>query len=78
MDEIEYKDAEASELLTNSLEAKIVNKVLTCNTAREIWDRLRLIYEQEGDENLETSIIAWSNLRQGENEDISDYVARNG
>lgn len=65
--QIELKDAEASELLTNALEPQIFNKILICQTAREIWERLRLIYEQEGDSNLETSIIAWSCMKQGKN-----------
>lgn len=74
--ERERKDAEASELLTNSLDPRIINKIILCETAREIWERLKSMYEQEGDSNLETSIIDWSNMRQGNNESISDYIGR--
>lgn len=70
------KDSEAADLLTNSSEQNIIGKILTCDTARQIWDTLKLNFDQDSDSNLENCIIAWSNTQQEPTESISDYVAR--
>lgn len=74
--QVAEKDSEAADFLTNSLEQHIIGKILTCEWARQIWDTLKLNFEQDSDSNLETCIINWSNAQQTETETVSDYIAR--
>lgn len=70
------KDSEAWEILITSMEQAVVDKVVVCQTAREIWERLQGIYEQEGDANLTTNFIQFFTMSMGSTEEMADFIAR--
>jgi hypothetical protein len=69
-------NSKAKNVLLNSLSDTIFTKVAYCKSAKEIWDKLRNIYE--GDTkvkaaNLQTYRGQFEQLKMKEDENIADY-----
>lgn len=70
------KETEAQELLANSLESNIVTKVLTCNTAHQIWVRLESIYQLKGEGNIESLLTKFWSIKMTEEEEMASWIGR--
>lgn len=75
-DQASSNDFQAWELITSSLEQNVLDKVVVCDTAREIWDRLKRIYELEGDANLNSNFVQFCTLTMKQSDEMSDYIAK--
>ena len=75
-----YKDnSKAMNVILSGLTETIFVEVIHCETAKEIWDKLRNIYE--GDEKikgvkLQTYRVHFENLKMKEGENIAAYFLR--
>ena len=47
-EEVTEKDFQAREIINSSLEPKVMKKVLTCGTARELWTQLKSHFDRDG------------------------------
>ena len=66
-------------VILGALEPTIASKVMGCNTAKEVWDKLKSTYE--GDPKFKQVKLEWhraefENLKMNEKEDISTYFIR--
>lgn len=70
------KEIEAQELLASSLEPNIIAKILTCETANDMWERLVSIYQLTGEGNVESLLTNFWKLQMTESEDMSTWIGR--
>jgi hypothetical protein len=72
-------NCKATNALLNGLSDKIFTKVTHCKSAKEIWDKLRNIYEGDSKvktTKLQTYIGQFKQLKMKEDEDIVAYFLR--
>jgi hypothetical protein len=72
-------NSKAKNALLNGLSDTVFTKVAHCKSAKDIWDKLRNIYEGDSKvkgENLQTYRGQFKQLKMKENEDISSYFLR--
>jgi hypothetical protein len=72
-------NSKARHVILESLTPTIASKVMGCNTAKEVWDKLKNIYE--GDPKvkqvkLQRHRAEFENLKMNEKEDIATYLLR--
>jgi hypothetical protein len=72
-------NSKSRHVILGALAPKIARKVMGYNTAKEVWDKLKSIYE--GDPkvkqvNLQRHREEFENLKMNENEDIATYFLR--
>jgi uncharacterized lipoprotein YehR (DUF1307 family) len=72
-------NSKARHVILAALEPTIANKVMGCNTAKEVWGKLKSIYE--GDTKvkkvkLQRHRAEFENLKMNEKEDIANYLLR--
>jgi hypothetical protein len=72
-------NSKARHVILASLTPTIASKVMGCNTAKEVWDKLKNIYE--GDPKvkqvkLQRHRAEFENLKMNEKEDIATYLLR--
>jgi uncharacterized lipoprotein YehR (DUF1307 family) len=72
-------NSKAKHVILGALEPTIAIKVMGCNTAKEVWDKLKSIYE--GDPKvkqvkLQQHRAEFENLKMDEKEDIATYFLR--
>lgn len=70
------RDAAARALLAETIEQKVIPKIINCKTAHEMWNRLKGIYEKKGDCNLDLLINEFGLAKMQEGEDVSSYIGR--
>jgi uncharacterized lipoprotein YehR (DUF1307 family) len=66
-------------VILEALAPTIASKVMGCNTAKEVWDKLKSIYE--GDQKVkkvkvQRHRVEFENLKMNEKEDIATYLLR--
>jgi hypothetical protein len=72
-------NSKAINALLNGLSDTVFTKVSHCKSAKEIWDKLRNIYEGDSKvkaENLQTYRGQFKQLKMKEYEDIAAYFLR--
>uniref|UniRef100_A0A6P7GA97 Uncharacterized protein LOC114339609 n=1 Tax=Diabrotica virgifera virgifera TaxID=50390 RepID=A0A6P7GA97_DIAVI len=69
-------DAKAASLLAGTLGKTVVELVLTCTHASEIWDKLRARFERSSTQRLNMLIEAFFRVQRDQKEDISRHVAK--
>ena len=68
-------NSKAKRVILASLAPTISSKVMGCNTAKEVWDKLKNIYE--GDPKVkQVKFPEFENLKMNEKEDIATYLLR--
>jgi hypothetical protein len=72
-------NSKAKHVILASLAPTIARKVMGCNTAKEVWDKLKSIYE--GDPKFkqvkpQRHRVEFENLKMNEQEDIATYILR--
>ena len=72
-------NSKARHVIIVLLAPTISRKVMGCNTAKEVWDKLKSIYE--GDPKVKQVKLQrhreeFENLKMNENEDIATYILR--
>jgi hypothetical protein len=70
-------NSKARHVILEALAPTIASKVMGCNTAKEVWDKLKSIYE--GDTKvkqvkLQRHRVEFENLKMNEKEDIATYL----
>ena len=79
-DKKQYWDhAKALNALQSSLSKKVLAKVLTCTSAKQLWDKLGTIYAGNSKvkrEKLQTLKTQFEGLKMKEEENISEYFER--
>ena len=72
-------NSKSRHVIIEALAPTIARKVMGCGTAKEVWDKLKNIYE--GDPKFKQVKLQWhraefENLKMNENEDIATYLLR--
>jgi uncharacterized lipoprotein YehR (DUF1307 family) len=72
-------NSKSRHVILEALAPTIVSKVMGCNTAKEVWDKLKIIYE--GDPKLKQVKLQrhraeFENFKINEKEDITTYILR--
>jgi hypothetical protein len=76
---ISQNNSKATNELLNGFGESIYTKVLHCNSSREIWDKLKNIYEGDSkvkEVELQTYRGQFEQLKMKENENIASYFLR--
>ncbi|KAK9736684.1 hypothetical protein QE152_g11339 [Popillia japonica] len=69
-------DAKAASLLASAVSRSVAELVLTCNNAKEIWDKLHARFERSSTQRLNMLIESFFCVKRDEKEDISSHVAK--
>ncbi|KAK9708853.1 hypothetical protein QE152_g26952 [Popillia japonica] len=69
-------DAKAASLLASAVSRSAAELVLTCNNAKEIWDKLSARFERSSTQRLNMLIESFFRVKRDEKEDISSHVAK--
>lgn len=72
----EKVDKVVKSILLLSLDAKTVRLIASCNTSKEIWDRLCALHEQKSNASKITLQKEFFDLQMKYEEKVSEYVAR--
>lgn len=70
------KDIVAQELLSSSIDVKLISKLGQCTTAHSIWKRLTNLYELKGECNLSSLYNNLCRMTMGPNEEMCAYIGR--
>jgi hypothetical protein len=70
------KDAKAQGIIVTRLSESIIPHVATCNTSKDIWDKLHNIYEQKGDLSVHILQQQFFDMKFREGESMSQYLSR--
>lgn len=76
LEENKYKDIDAQEILSGSIDIKLISKLGNCTTAYSIWKRLSNMYEMRGECNLSALYNNFSRMTMGQNEEMTTYIGR--
>ena len=66
----------ASLVLIGNLSEKYISLTSTCESAKEIWIKLRSIFEQTSEIRLDRLLENFFNLKKEANEDITSLISR--
>lgn len=69
-------DAKGASLIASALSKPVAELVLTCNNAKEIWDKLCARFERSSTQRLNMLIESFFRVKRDETEDISTHVAK--
>ncbi|XP_049861642.1 uncharacterized protein LOC126355390 [Schistocerca gregaria] len=69
-------DAKAASLIASALSKSVVELVLMCKNAKEIWDKLRSRFERSNTQRLNMLIETFFGVKRDDTEDISAHVAK--
>ncbi|KAL7304754.1 hypothetical protein TKK_0002986 [Trichogramma kaykai] len=69
-------DARATTILTCAMVPRQVENCLICESAKEIWDKMTLIYEQKSAQNKGTMLQKFYNLRMEASEPVVQYTTK--
>lgn len=70
------KDAKAQGMLVTSISEKVMPQIVSCKTAKEIWDKLHTIYEQRGELSVHILQQKFFSIKFEENESVSQFLGR--
>lgn len=70
------KDAKAQSILVTRLSNKVMLQVMTCDSAKAIWDKLHVIYEQTSETSLHLLQQKFFGMQYNTGEDIATFLAR--
>lgn len=69
-------DAKAQNIIVGRLAEKTISQVLSCTTAKQIWDRLHTVFEQKGNLSIHIAQEKFYNLRFNENDTVANFLGR--
>jgi hypothetical protein len=72
-------NARAANVILGGLANPIFVKLMHCKSSKEIWDKLKVIYEGNSKvkhAKLQTYITQFENLKMKEEENIAEYLQR--
>jgi hypothetical protein len=73
--EFTTKDSKAQELLVTSVEEQVLVHLLTCESAKEMWDKLLSIYEKKSEVSLHLLQQKFFNLKF-ESESVAEFISK--
>lgn len=68
------KDKQAKSLIFQGLEMRYVKEVVTCISAKEVWDKLQTLYGQSTEPCLTHLLKKFFDLKMCEGQSIKDFV----
>ena len=74
-----WEHAKALNTLQAGISKKVLTKVLTCKSAKELWDKLETIYAGDSKVNMEKIQylkVQYESLKMKDEENISVYIER--
>jgi hypothetical protein len=69
-------NSKARHIILEALAPTIASKLMGCSTAKEVWDKLKSIYEGDPKVKLQQHRVEFENLKMNEKEDIATYLLR--
>lgn len=70
------KDAKAQSIIVTRVSNKVMLQVITCESAKEIWDKLHMIYEQTSETSLHIVQQKFFTMQYNSGEEIASFIAR--
>ena len=72
----EKDDSLAQVLMVSAVDDAHVELTATCNSAREIWQKLLSIYEQSSSQRLDRTLEQFFSAKVSDNEELVQYISR--
>ena len=69
-------DKTARKLIVTAVEKKPLDLLLSCTTAREMWDKLNMVYDMKSEENLNMVQKQFFNFRWEESESVAHNLSK--
>lgn len=69
-------DGKTMGILNSSLEADQAQLILTCKSAKEVWDKLLAIFEKKSEVSVMTLYEEYFSLKMSETESVAAYVSK--
>ncbi|KAL6416954.1 hypothetical protein ACFW04_013075 [Cataglyphis niger] len=69
-------DGKTMGILISSLEADQAQLILTCKSAKEVWDKLLAIFEKKNEVSVMTLYKEYFSLKMSETESVAAYVSK--
>ncbi|XP_029054686.2 uncharacterized protein LOC114881967 [Osmia bicornis bicornis] len=70
------KDANAKRIIVMSIEKKIMTQIMNCETAKEIWNKIRAIYERDNEQLKCKLLQEFFAYTYSKDMDISTFISK--
>lgn len=74
--EWEKKDFKAQRIITETISEEFTLHLLTCTTSKEVWDKMHLIFEQQGEANKHALQQKFFSFQKDPNDNIAIHIAK--
>lgn len=75
-DDARKRETTAQALLFQSMTPAIVEEVLSCTTAAEIWNRLCLVYENSSEINIDRLLNEFHTYKKTQNMTMAQHISK--
>ena len=72
----EKEDGKAMSIITSTMDNDQVENVITCNSAKEVWDKLSSLHEQKSESSKIVLMQRFLDCKMDSNESVTKYVTR--
>lgn len=70
------KDFKAQRIITETISEGFTVHLLACTTSKEVWDKLHLIFEQQGETNKHALQQKFFSFQKDPNDNIATHISK--